>query len=292
MKKLLLLVFMSLWVLSLYAQYNFDYSNLTDEQIEFLLNDSIRGRKGRVSIPTYHTYMEVPEGLLYLAKNEANYLLENYWGNNHDNSILGVIVNKNAGIYANVEIAYVITYEKAGYVSDKDASSIDYDYLLESLRQTTQENNKIYGRDWELRGWAETPFYNKNQKVLYWARQFHSEKENNDWINYDIRILGKEGFMVIQAIADLGALLEVKAEVKDIIQFIKYDEGYAYSDFNPKTDHVAEWTIGGLVAGKMLAKAGILAKLGVFIAKGWKLIVLAIIAIGGFLTKIFRKNNT
>lgn len=59
-----------------------------------------------------------------------------------------------------------------------------------------------------------------------------------------------------------------------IINSVMYDTGYKYSDFNPDTDHVAEWTIGGLIAGKVLTKASF----GAVLAKSSRLIIVAIIA--------------
>ena len=51
---------------------------------------------------------------------------------------------------------------------------------------------------------------------------------------------------------------------------VEFDDGNRYSDFNPDIDTVAAYGIGGLIAGKLAAKAGIFALL----AKGGKFIVL------------------
>jgi len=58
---------------------------------------------------------------------------------------------------------------------------------------------------------------------------------------------------------------------------VSFTEGYKYSDYNSKTDAVAAWTIGGLVAGKVLAKVGFFA----VILKFLKFIILGVVAIGG-----------
>jgi uncharacterized membrane-anchored protein len=55
-----------------------------------------------------------------------------------------------------------------------------------------------------------------------------------------------------------------------------------YSDFDSSSDRIAEYTIGGLIAGKVLAKVGFFA----LIAKFGKIIVVAVIA---FIVGIFRK---
>ena len=52
-------------------------------------------------------------------------------------------------------------------------------------------------------------------------------------------------------------------------------------------DEVAAWTIGGLVAGKVLAKVGFLA----IIAKFGKVIFLGIAGLFGGITKFFSRNK-
>jgi uncharacterized membrane-anchored protein len=58
---------------------------------------------------------------------------------------------------------------------------------------------------------------------------------------------------------------------------VNFNEGHKYSDFDSKTDKVAAWTIGGLVAGKILAKVGLWAVL----AKSLKFIIAGIVLGGG-----------
>jgi uncharacterized membrane-anchored protein len=56
------------------------------------------------------------------------------------------------------------------------------------------------------------------------------------------------------------------------------------SDYLPDVDDVATWTIGGLVAGKLLAKAGFF----VLILKFWKIIAVAVAGFGGAIWKWFK----
>jgi uncharacterized membrane-anchored protein len=65
---------------------------------------------------------------------------------------------------------------------------------------------------------------------------------------------------------------------------VSFNKGNTYSDFDSKTDDIAAWTIGGLVAGKILAKVGFFA----LILKNIKLIGLAILALGGGIWRFIR----
>lgn len=244
--------------------------------IEELQSDSIIGQTGSVKLYSAHCSLNVPEGFVFLDPTQSKHLLVDYWGNPQDkvDGTLGTLVKEDAGIYYNVETAYVVSYEDAGYVSDKDAASIDYDDLLKSMQEGIRAENKNHpsGQKWELLGWAWHPTYDNQKKVLGWAK--HYKVDDNEVINYDVRVLGKAGFVVITAVASPESKAQLMADNNAIIGSVVYDNGYTYADFNPKTDHIAEWTIGGLVAGKVLAKAGFWAVL----AKFSKVIIIAIIA--------------
>jgi uncharacterized membrane-anchored protein len=57
---------------------------------------------------------------------------------------------------------------------------------------------------------------------------------------------------------------------------VDFNDGFRYDQYDSNVDEVAAWTIGGLVAGKVLAKAGILALL----LKNIKLVFIALAAAG------------
>lgn len=255
-------------------------SELSYEEQELLMQlqaDSISGQTGVVNLPSAHCTLNVPEGFIFLDAQSTKHLLVDYWDNPTEklNGVLGTMVKSDAGIFYNVETAYVISYDNCGYVSDEDAASIDYNALLKDMQEGIKEENKNNptGQKWELVGWGWQPTYDNQKKVLAWSKHYRIDDEN-EVINYDVRVLGKAGFVVITAVASPEAKNQLMADNAAIVNSVMYDKGYKYSDFNPDTDHVAEWTIGGLIAGKVLAKAGFWAVL----AKFSKLIIIAIIA--------------
>ena len=261
---------------------------LSFEEQELLMRlktDSISGQTGAVRLPSAHCVLNVPDGFVFLDSQSTKHLLVDYWDNPQEKleGVLGTMVRADAGIFHNVETAYVVSYDNCGYVSDEDAASIDYDALLKEMQNGVKEENKNNpaGQKWELLGWGWQPTYDSQKKVLAWSKHYRVDGEN-EVINYDVRVLGKAGFVVITAVASPEAKSQLMADNAAVINSITYDSGYKYSDFNPDTDHVAEWTIGGLIAGKVLAKAGIWAVL----AKFSKIIIIAII---GFFVAIRKK---
>jgi uncharacterized membrane-anchored protein len=64
---------------------------------------------------------------------------------------------------------------------------------------------------------------------------------------------------------------------------VDFKDGSKYADFDPKVDKVAAYGIGGLIAGKVLAKVGFFGFLGKFM----KFIIAGILGLFYFLKKKF-----
>lgn len=262
-----------------------------------LLKDSVQGTKENVYLPECNATIHVPQGYMYLDKKQTQHLISDFWDNLPDDDILGCLAIDTAQLFMEIETAFLIYFDKCGYVKDDDANSIDYDDMLESMQESAKEESKKRiesGLDgYDLIGWAERPYYDKDLKVLHWARhlKFYDDEDSSEVLNYDIRVLGKDGYMILQAVSDMKELPNIKAVSNQLVSSVKFDEGYTYNDFDPTKDKIAEWTIGGLIAGNILAKAGLFTKLGILLAKFWKIILVAIVAIGAFFKKIFGKKE-
>lgn len=279
-----------------------EYSDeLTEEDIEyFIATDTIEGISGGMASigQGNHVMIDVPASLRLIDAIDAQRLLEFYWANSEDSLVLGALVPAADTLMDDVTIAYILYYNEEGYISDDDAAEIDYDELLKQLQESAIDANEVRREmglpEHELVGWAKDPTYDAENKVLRWAQHLRVSYDDNsdDALNYDVRILGRYGFVTVLAVADMADADAVIAMGDDLSQRITFSEGYRYADFNPATDEVSDWTIGGLVAGTaLLAKTGILAKIGLFLVKAWKLIAVAVVAIGGVVAKFFGKKK-
>ena len=82
----------------------------------------------------------------------------------------------------------------------------------------------------------------------------------------------------------------IESQLDTVLALAEFDQGATYSDFDPDMDTVAAYGIGALVAGKALAKTGLIAAAIVFLKKFG---VIFVIAIGAFLKKLWsRRKNT
>jgi len=87
-------------------------------------------------------------------------------------------------------------------------------------------------------------------------------------------VLGRKGVLVLNAISTMPNLSLVKHDLPQVLNIVHFNKGFKYQDFNPDMDEIAGWIIGGLVAGKILAKVGFFAVL----LKFWKIIAVAVVA--------------
>ena len=258
---------------------------------------SLQFQTGDVAIPEAKAHLQLGEGFRYLPKADARKVLEQLWGNPPDNDIIGMIVPTDTPLLSDSSWATVVTYVDDGHVSDADAAKIDYAKMLSDMKEQTQSQNearKKGGYDAiELIGWAAPPRYDAQGKKLYWARELSIGNNSGHTLNYDIRVLGRTGYLSLNAIARMSDLPAVQSGMQRLLPMAAFDSGQRYADFNPSTDKLAAYGLAALVAGGIAAKAGLFAKLGLILLAAKKFVVLAVVAIGAAIKKLFggKDNN-
>lgn len=261
-----------------------DSTQMVIDQIE----ESLNYETGTIELESGNASLTVPKGFRYLNKQQSMYVLTDLWGNPADSTILGLLVPENKGVLASNSWVFSISFDEMGYVKDEDADDIDYDDLLKEQQEETKAANperiELGYPPIEFIGWASSPFYDKEKKILHWAKELKFGEDSLHTLNYNLRVLGRKGLFVINAIASMNEKYEVEASIDQVIGSVEFKEGNKYSDFNPEIDEVAAWTVGGLVAGKILAKVGFFA----ILLKFWKVIALAVAGFGGAAWKFMK----
>lgn len=271
MKKILLTLLAIIAIMPKMIAQDADSLKIAFEQIE----KSMKYQTGKVKLTEGDATLNVPKGFKFLDAKQTQYVLKDLWGNPEDTTILGSLLPEKKGVLGSNSWLFVINYQNIGYVEDADAEDINYDDLLKEIQTDMQNQNaertKMGFETASLIGWASKPYYDNELKVLHWAKEIKFGKAESNTLNYDLRVLGRKGVYTLSAVADMGELAEVKASIPSILNSVQYNDGFKYSEFDSDTDEIAAWTIGGLVAGKVLAKVGffaILAKFGKFIVIG------------------------
>lgn len=242
------------------------------------------GRSGAVTIRDGLATLQVPETFRYIGPDAARRLLTEGWGNPPDASegVLGILYPADVSPLDSGSWAVVISYDEDGYVDDADAESIDYAKLLEQMQDAAASEDAArrkagYGTV-RLVGWAAPPRYSRETHKLYWAKELDFSGEPEHTLNYNVRVLGRQGVLVLNAVASMPALPQIEESMQAVIGFVDFNEGHRYADYVAGTDKKAAYGIAGLVAGAMAAKAGFFKLLWVGILAFKKLIIAGVAA--------------
>lgn len=246
---------------------------------------------GEVELPDGLAVLKLPPELRFLNARQAQFVLESMWGNPPDSDVLGMIFPADVGPEEEAGWGVVISYDGSGHVDDADAASIDYNDLLHTMQEGTQEANAERAAQGypavELVGWAEPPHYDANAKKLYWAQDLKFQDENQHTLNYCVRVLGRHGFLQLNAVATMDQLAVINKSMPQVISAVDFKQGNRYADFDPTTDRMAEYGIAALIAGGVAAKTGLLKGIFVALLAAKKFVVIAFVAVFAFLAKLF-----
>lgn len=244
------------------------------------LIDQLDYQTGTVEIGNGLARIELTDGFYFLGPDDADHVLTTVWGNPPAEGTLGMIFPMG---FTPLDDTWglEITFEDIGYVSDEDAASYDFSELLSEMQADTlavnPERERLGYPTIELVGWAAEPHYDAAARKLYWAKELSFEGDPENTLNYNIRVLGRQGVLVMNFIAGIGDLAAVSAAAPEVLAMTEFTPGNTYADFDPATDKVAAYGIGGLIAGKVLAKTGMLAVALAFLKKGWIILLLPLL---------------
>jgi len=251
---------------------------------------SLNRMTGEIKLPNSVATLNVPENFYYLAPKDAETILVDVWGNPPGQNTLGMLFPSEMTPFDKNSWAVTIEYEEDGYVSDTDADEINYSELLVQMKSDTelasQERIKQGYEGIELIGWASPPYYDAETHKLHWAKEIKFANRSINTLNYNIRVLGRKGVLVLNFIAQIDQKQLIENNLNTVLALADFDQGSKYSDFDPDIDDVAAYGLGALVAGKVIAKTGFLAVAILFIKK---FAVLFIVAAGLFFKQVFKR---
>ena len=255
---------------------------------------SFNYQTGNIVLPNKVATLHLGDKYRYLDAMETNKLLM-AWGNESDTSTQGTIIPADVDPMSDAGWAVILTYDDDGHIDDSDAAEIDYDDMLKDMKEGTEDHNDARKQAGfepvHLVGWAEKPHYDAASKKLYWAKELNFEGTPVHTHNYDVRVLGREGVLSMNAVASMEQIEQIRAEMRPLIEVAEFNEGYRYAEFNKSTDRMAEYGLGALIAAGVGAKMGLFAKLGALLLAFKKFIFIGLIAIGAFIKRLFGKKD-
>lgn len=254
---------------------------------------SLNYRTGTNQIGANLATINVPESFRFLDAADAKKVLVDIWGNPNAGGVLGMIVPVTPLPSEPESWGAVITFDEDGYVSDKEADKINYNDLLKQMKEDTAaanvEREKQGYEPVQLIGWAAPPRYDEATHQLYWAKELAFGNAGERTLNYNIRLLGRRGVLNVNVVGGMNQLSQVEQIIPQILSSTSFNPGNQYADFNPATDKVAEYGMAALVVGGVAAaatKGGILKGLIAALIAGKKFVIIAVIAIGAWISKV------
>jgi uncharacterized membrane-anchored protein len=234
----------------------------------------------------------LPEGYGFVPVKEASAAMR-VMGNSVDGRFLGLIfpLRDDANWMVSVD------FEDAGYIKDDDAKDWNADELLQSLKDGTEAANELRKDNGiapiEVTRWVEKPSYDVNSHRLIWSAEarLKNGEDADPTINYNTYLLGRQGYISLNLITSASQVAEDKSDARILLGALQFNEGKRYGDFDPSTDKVAAYGLAALVAGAAAKKLGLLATLGLLLAKYAKLIFVAVAAGGAVLAKFFGRRK-
>ncbi len=227
--------------------------------------------------------INIPRGYQFSGKQGAQRVLE-MTHNPTSGKELGVLVSSGSADWF-----MIFEFEDTGYVKDDEKNALDADKILQNIKDGTEAGNeKRKANGWKpfhVTGWQTSPFYDSKTHNLTWGILGKGDEPADEGsVNHSIRVLGRRGTMNVDLVVSPGEYGATKPEFDTLMSGFSFGQGNSYSDFRAG-DKVAKYGLAALIAGgtgAVLLKTGILAKL-------WKFILVGIVALLGFLKKIFKK---
>jgi len=250
-------------------------------------------KTGTVTLKGGIATLTLPESFRYIGPEGSRRLLAEAWGNPPAASAgtLGMLIPTSVSPLADEGWGIVITYDEDGYVDDDDAGNIDYGKLLREMQESTLANNEEREKQGfepiRLIGWAEPPSYDAAAHKLYWAKELAFGDDATHTLNYNIRVLGRRGVLVLNAVANMDQLQQIHRETPAVLSAVNFNEGHRYTDYLPGTDKAATYGVTGLIVGAAAAKAGFFKLLIAGILALKKALVVAVLAIVAAIKRLF-----
>jgi uncharacterized membrane-anchored protein len=260
------------------------------EQAEF--ESHLTWKTGTISLVNGKVQLALPEGYRFLGPDDAEKVLVQ-WGNPKGDPPLGMLIPRGSGLWDDTSLAILVEYNDDGHVSDDDAAKTDFGQLLAQMKDATRQGSAERVKQglaaMTLVGWAEAPHYDRSSRKLYWAKELEFDGSSVHTLNYDVRVLGREGALELSAIASIAQLEPARVEMQKVLGFADFTKENLYTDYKEGSDKAAGYGIAGVVAGGLALKAiGGKGFIAILLAAK-KLILAGLVAAAAFLKAIWAK---
>lgn len=193
----------------------------------------------------------------------------------------------------NEDFSVFFEFADIGYVKDDDKDKLNADKLLADIKRGNDAANKERVSNGnpplEIVGWEQPPKYDETTHNLEWA--IRATSEGHAILNYNTRLLGRKGVMEVVLVVEPDKLDSTLPVFRGLLANYSFQTGQTYAEYR-KGDKVAKIGLAALVVGGAAvgaAKLGLFAWLAVLLKKGFKLVVVAVVAVIAAFKKLLAK---
>jgi uncharacterized membrane-anchored protein len=207
--------------------------------------------------------IQVPKGFRFTGMQGTKRAME-MMGNPTSGDEMGLLMPDPASSSDQDNDWYILfEFDAIGYVKDEDQKNLGPEAaatILESIRKgTNQANEERKRKGWtvvNVVGWEQAPFYDPSSHNLVWAIRGSSQEggKSNDSINYNSRILGREGVLSARLVVDPEDLKATVPTYQNMLKGVTFNPGKSYAEMRPG-DKIAEYGLIGLITGGVGAVA-------------------------------------
>jgi uncharacterized membrane-anchored protein len=275
------------------AQAGSDERSITPKEFEAKLEY----QTGTIAIRDGLATLRLPNSFRFVGPEGSRRLLVGAWGNppGTADGALGMLIPAAVSPLSPDGWGIVITYEEEGFVNDDDAASLDYVKLLKEMQESAAARNTEREKEGfepvTLVGWAEPPSYDSATHKLYWAKELVFGTDQEHTLNYSIRVLGRRGVLVLNAVAGMNQLPLIRSQTRDVLAAVEFNQGHRYRDYLPGTDKAAAYGLTGLIVGATAAKAGFFKLLIAGIVAFKKAVIVGFVALAAAIRRFFARGS-
>ena len=229
-------------------------------------------------------HIKIPEGYMFTGRKGTQTLMQLY-GNLLTQWEQGYI----EPVAEDENWFVVFEYENAGHVKDDEKGDLDADSIMETFKENdkgaNEERKRMGMPALNTVGWLVPPYYSEQTHNLEWALLLESEGEQN--VNYNIRLLGREGIMHVTVVTGTEEFEEVKTKIPALLEGFAFNPGRTYAEYQ-KGDKLADYGLMAMLGVGAVGAIGIFGKFGKVI---FAAIAAAAVGAISFVKKLFGRKN-
>jgi len=125
--------------------------------------------------------------------------------------------------------------------------------LMFRIKRGASRDNRWRARGYSnvtVDGWIQTPVVDPRIPMAYWAYGYHTDK-GQKYVTVTAIKLERDGYTEMQWIGESEQFRGVRQTMDAALAAYRLPNGNGYSDFDPRTDKVAENSLGAIVVERL-----------------------------------------